>query len=136
MAKYLIDTNHLTAAINDDQGFWKRLHDLHVRGNRVRTCTPVLCEYEIGLVRTKLEVQNRRVLRRLLKIVKVWPLEPNIVPIYSDVFFELKRKGRVLSQVDIMLAAMARCMNAIIVTADRDFEALSDLKCENWLASS
>jgi len=48
-------------------------------------------------------------------------------------FHELRSRGRVLSQVEMMLAALARVMDLTLVTADRDFEALSDLRTENWL---
>ena len=45
----------------------------------------------------------------------------------------MKRRGRVLSQVDIMLAALCREMDPILVTTDRDFAALPWLKVEDWL---
>jgi predicted nucleic acid-binding protein len=41
-------------------------------------------------------------------------------------------KGRALSQVDMMLAALGRQHKVSILTADRDFEALPDLRIENW----
>ena len=44
----------------------------------------------------------------------------------------LRRLGRVLSQVDMMLAALARQQKLTILTTDRDFEALTDLNVENW----
>ena len=44
-----------------------------------------------------------------------------------------KRLGRVLSQVDMMLAALARQQRLALLTTDRDFEAPSDLAVENWV---
>jgi len=49
--------------------------------------------------------------------------------IYND----LRRRGRVLSQVDVMLAALTRQMQLTLVTADQDFAALPDVKTENWI---
>lgn len=46
---------------------------------------------------------------------------------------ELRAKGRVLSQVDMLLAALARRMKLVLLTTDRDFEALPDVKAENWM---
>jgi predicted nucleic acid-binding protein len=34
----------------------------------------------------------------------------------------------------MILAAMARQRNLTVLTADKDFEALADLRTENWLA--
>ena len=45
----------------------------------------------------------------------------------------LRRKGPVVSQVDMMLAALGRQHKLTILTADRDFEALPDLHVENWI---
>jgi len=46
----------------------------------------------------------------------------------------LKRRGRALSQVDIMLAALARQMKLTLVTSDQDFDALPDIATANWLS--
>jgi tRNA(fMet)-specific endonuclease VapC len=54
--------------------------------------------------------------------------------IYGELYLTLKRKGRILSQVDLMLAALAKQMNLTLLTTDRDFEALPELPTENWLA--
>jgi predicted nucleic acid-binding protein len=56
-----------------------------------------------------------------------------IAPLYAEIYHELRDKGRVLSQVDMLLAAMTRSMSATLLTSDRDFDALSDLDVENWL---
>jgi len=49
-------------------------------------------------------------------------------------FHALRARGRVLSQVDMVLVALARSMNATLLTSDRDFEALPELRVENWLS--
>jgi len=41
------------------------------------------------------------------------------------------RKGRQLSDVDYLIAALSKRLNAILVTADNDFDALP-VKRENW----
>ena len=50
---------------------------------------------------------------------------------YGMVHHELKQRGRVLSQVDMILAALARQMKLILVTSDQDFTALPDVPTEN-----
>ena len=52
---------------------------------------------------------------------------------YAKVYHELKAAGRALSQVDILLAAIARHMRVTLLTTDKDFEALPDIRTENWL---
>jgi predicted nucleic acid-binding protein len=68
-----------------------------------------------------------------LKRVRVWPLEQETAQIYGELFADLRRQGKVLSQVDLMLAAMAKLRGLTILTTDRDFEALPDIRVENWV---
>jgi predicted nucleic acid-binding protein len=136
MARYLFDTNHLSAAIDDEAGVRRQIVELRRSGHRMGTCVPVLCELETGLERTQRREQNRRILSTLLQQIRIWPLEPAMAVFYAQVYHELKSRGRVLSQVDMILAAMSRSSNATLVTSDRDFAALSDVQVENWLVDS
>ena len=56
----------------------------------------------------------------------------SVVTSYGEIALNLRRLGRVLSQVDMMLATLARVMDLTIFTTDRDFEALPDLRTEDW----
>jgi predicted nucleic acid-binding protein len=51
--------------------------------------------------------------------------------VYAEIYHDLRSRGRVLSQLDMMLAALSRSMDAVLLTDDRDFEALPDLQIEN-----
>ena len=133
MARYLFDTNHLGAAIDDEAGVRECIVRLRRAGHRLGTCVPVLCELETGLERTRRREQNRRILRTLLRQIRIWPLEPPIARVYAEIYHDLRTRGRVLSQVDMMLAALSRSLDATLLTDDRDFEALPDLRVENWL---
>ncbi len=53
---------------------------------------------------------------------------------FGELYLTLQSRGRALSHVDIVLAAMARQMNLTVLTTDRDFEALPEIPTENWLA--
>jgi tRNA(fMet)-specific endonuclease VapC len=69
----------------------------------------------------------------LLRHVRLWPLDGESTRLYGAVSVELRRQGRVLSQVDMMLTALARQHKLAILTTDRDSESLSDLAVENWV---
>jgi predicted nucleic acid-binding protein len=43
---------------------------------------------------------------------------------FGELHQDLKRRGRVLSEVDIMIAALCRELDATLVTTDKDFAAL------------
>jgi predicted nucleic acid-binding protein len=133
MAWYLLDTNHLGAALDDISTIRDRIYRSRRSGHRFGTCIPVLCELETGLYHTRRRDHNRRVFGTLLSQIRVWPLEMAIAPVYAEIFHDLRANGRVLSQVDMLLAAITRSMNATLLTSDRDFDAFADIRVENWL---
>jgi predicted nucleic acid-binding protein len=108
MAGFLLDTNHLSEALRPVSRVRDRIGQLRLTGIRVGTCVPVLCELEAALPPGDRGQVYQRALQRLLARVRLWPLEHDTALLYGEVFRELRRRGRVLSQVDMMLAALAR----------------------------
>ena len=52
---------------------------------------------------------------------------------YGKIFAELRRAGRVIQQVDMQIAAIARTLpNCVLVSKDTDFSCVSGIKIENW----
>lgn len=135
MNGYLLDTNHLGQAIRRDSPVRQRLEQGRLAGTRFATCIPVLCELEVGIQQVRRPDEYRRNLRVLLKHVRVWPMDLETARIYGEINQRLRQIGRALSQVDQMVAALARQMSVKILTTDRDFEALPEVKTENWTRS-
>jgi tRNA(fMet)-specific endonuclease VapC len=132
MSDFLLDCNHLSAAIRKVSTVRERIRISRRQGNRFVTCSPVLCELEAGIQQSASPAEYRRRLGHLLGHVRLWHLDRDMAQLYGQVFHELRRQGRVLSQVDMMLAAMARQHKMILLTADKDFEALPDIRTEDW----
>lgn len=78
-------------------------------------------------------VTSGSVVRKRIAELRARGVRISTAQTYGSIYNDLKRRGRVLSQVDMMLASLARQMNLTIVTSDRDFAALADLSVENWL---
>src|SRR5690348_572588 len=135
MTRHLLDTNHIGEAIGRVSVVRDRIQQLHRQGVVFGTCGPVLCELLVGVIQRKDVTAARRRLGGLLQVVRVWPIELAIADHYAEVYHELQKAGRALSQVDMLLAAMARHLNATLLTTDQDFQALPDIRVENWLES-
>jgi tRNA(fMet)-specific endonuclease VapC len=132
MADYLLDCNHLSAAIRKVSAVRDRIHQARRGGNRFITCLPVLCELEAGIQQTATPADYRRRLGQLLRHIRLWPSDQDTARLYGTAFNELRRHARALSQVDIMLAALARQHKLVILSSDSGFDALPDIKRENW----
>jgi len=133
MTLYLLDCNHLSSAIRKVSAVRDRIQQARKDGCKFATCFPVLCELEAGIQQTGNPIEYRRRLSQLRKHCSVWQLDEKTALLYGTIYNELRRQGRVLSQVDMMLAALARQYSIAILTADKDFEALADVRTENWL---
>jgi tRNA(fMet)-specific endonuclease VapC len=134
MSRYLLDTNHLSLAINPVSHLREHLHQARLTGLSLGTCVPALCELEAGIEQTHAVDSYRRQLAQLLKKIRIWPIDHAVARIYGELYQELRRRGRVLSQVDIMLAALSKHMKLTLLTSDRDFEALPEVPTENWVS--
>ena len=132
MDSYLIDANHLGLAVTRSSTVRRRMEEARKSGARFGTCVPVLCEIEAGILKVKRPDEYRQNLRRLLRFVRVWPLDLETARLYGSIYHELRQKARFLSQVDMMLAALARQMRSTLLTTDRDFEALPRIRTQNW----
>jgi tRNA(fMet)-specific endonuclease VapC len=132
-AGFLLDTNHLGKAVASGSVVRKKIAELRTRGDKLGTCVPVLCEIEAGIQQVSQRDAYRRNLEEVLRQVRIWPFDLGTARLYGEIHQDLRRRGRVLSQVDIMLAALARQMNLTLVTTDRDFEALPEVTTANWL---
>ena len=134
MAGYLLDTNHLSAAIRRVSPLRERIRSEIRQGVRFGTCMPVICELEAAIQQTKRPAACRATLDRLLQEVRLWPVDRGIARLFGEIFVDLRNRGRALSHTDIVCAALARNMDLTILTTDRDFESLPDIATKNWLS--
>ena len=133
MSGYLLDTNHTGHAVTANSAVRQRIAELRAGGIKVGTCVPVLCEIEAGIQQVNQPDAYRLNLDRLLRQVRIRPVDRSTAQIYGVIHHDLKRRGRVLSQVDMILAALSRQMKLTLVTSDQDFAALPDILPETWL---
>jgi len=127
MPDFILDCNHLSNAIRKHSVLRDRIRLERRTDRRFVTIMLILCELQAGIQQTSHPADNQ------LRLVRVWLVDMETAEIYGATHIELRRKGRVLSQVDMMIAALARQHKLVVLTTDRDFEALTDLRLENWV---
>ena len=133
MTRYLLDTNHLSHAIGKISPLRDRIRQSRRQGNKFITTWLNLYELEVGIVQTKNPVSCHRNLKTLLKEVQLRPLDWDLMSTFGQMHLLAKNRGCALSFVDKLVAALAMHENAIILTADTDFQGLKEIQTENWL---
>lgn len=77
--------------------------------------------------------ENMVRLRRGLSQIVCWPLERRTSEMFGRLAADLRRRGRAMQVIDIMLAATALTLGeCIVVSTDSDLAAIPSLKIENW----
>lgn len=133
MKRYLLDSNAVTSLINHREPVARRVREARMRGNRVGTCEPVVAELRFGLELSESRDANMDRLRRGLTRLSCWPLDRKASEEYGGVAADLRRRGRPMQVIDMMLAAIALTLpNCTVVTTDTDLLAIPGLDVENW----
>lgn len=133
MKRYLLDTGMAQDFVNGRRGVRERADAERHRGHRVGICVPGLGELWAGVEGSASRGVNERLLRHALSQLYIWPYSPAAAAEYGRLFTELRRVGRPMQQVDIMVAAIARTLgDCTVVSSDSDLSAVPGLAVENW----
>jgi predicted nucleic acid-binding protein len=133
MSGYLLDTNHLSAYLDRHPTLEQKVDGCLRSGGRVGICLPVLCEYRAGIRISRKYQKNLSRLQAALNIFRLWPVGQETAEEFANIFRELRTAGKMMSQFDLLIAAVARQYGLTVLTADRDFAVVSNLEVENWL---
>src|SRR5688500_18683374 len=107
MSRYLLDTNAVGDFLNHRHGIPARVQEARMRGNVIGTCEPVVAELYFGIENSSSRDDNLARLKRGLRRIKCWPLTRSASAEYGRLALALKRKARVIGQIDILIASIA-----------------------------
>lgn len=128
---YLLDTNVISNVMRQPLG---------TAANRMRGCrsgellTSVLVQAEVRFGYTKSGVLRHKIAAEaILQHLRVedWCAPADVA--YAALRSELEKTGSSMGQIDMLIAAHALVLDAIVVTDDRAFSRVPGLKVENWL---
>src|SRR5207237_5973189 len=129
----LLDSNALNAFIDHQQPFADRFREVRQRGHRIGTCEPVLAEMYFGPEFSATRDENTARLEMGLKRIRTWPFDRAAAKEFGRVAADLKRRGRPMQIIDVMIAAIALSLrNCAVVTTDSDLSAVTGLITVNW----
>jgi tRNA(fMet)-specific endonuclease VapC len=133
MTRYLLDTGIMGHFINHRRGVDEQVREARNSGATIGTCLPVIGELFYGVEASQSRDLNRQRLVRALFGIKCWPCTRESAEEYGRIAAELKRIGRPMQQIDIMIAAIARTLgDCTVVTTDSDLSAIPGLAVVNW----
>ncbi len=132
MLRYLLDTNILSDVIKNPRGIAaNRMAALNKE--MLNTSIIVASEMRYGIEKKNSHILTDRV-NILLQTIHVLPFDIDADRFYGKIRVSLEQQGKMIGANDLLIAAHALSINAILVTDNiREFQRIDGLKIENWL---
>jgi tRNA(fMet)-specific endonuclease VapC len=131
---FLLDTNILIAMSKQRPGLADRLEG--IPADAVLISSVVVAEIEYGIAKSRRRQHNRRVFDALVSGFRVLPFDAAAARLYGPIRAELEKRGRLIGPYDLMIAAHAKSIDAVLVTDNtREFARVDGLKTANWLGT-
>jgi tRNA(fMet)-specific endonuclease VapC len=132
--RFLLDTNILIAMSKQRPGLADRLEG--IPADAIFLSSVVVAEIEYGIAKSGRRQHNRRVFDALLSGFRVVPFDAAAARLYGPIRALLEKRGRLIGPYDLMIAAQAQALDAVLVTDNtQEFDRVAGLKTENWLAA-
>jgi len=130
---YLLDTNIITALLRGDERVRDRLQSIVLRGEDVFISG--ICYYEIkrGLLAAN-AIKKLSKFEQFCKSFGVLMLDTkSMFNRAAEIYADLKQRGKLINDADILIASSAIEHNLVLVTDDSHFNRIHDIRTENWL---
>lgn len=114
---WLLDTNIIIHALNGVPAVRDRLNEA-TGSDRSVTSTIVVAELAYGAECSTRREENRRSIQQKLSQIEIVPVTPAIANRFGVVKAELRSRGRLKADFDLMIAATALELGATLVTDD------------------
>jgi tRNA(fMet)-specific endonuclease VapC len=126
----MLDTNMVSYLIRKHAGVMPRLQEIPISS----LCISAVTEGELlfGLAKRPDAVKLRRSVHEFLLRANVLPWDSLVAEEYGVLRAELEQRGKSLAPMDLLIGAHARCVDAVLISNDRVFEHVPNLKLEDW----
>ncbi len=129
---YMLDTNIVSHVIKGDRPeIRERLTSVPMHAVVISSVTQA--ELHFGLAKRSYPKGLSIRVHEFLIRVDILPWSSEVATVYGDLRATCEAAGITLSPLDMMIAAHAKAINAVLVTRDQAFSRIPDgLRVENW----
>ena len=132
MARYLLDTNHISPLVTPGHRFQSILQQHHNAGDSFHIAVPALAEMLYGIQTLPRAVRNLKDWQAIEGLFTYYQIEKQDAEYAANLQVVLRRRGRQLATIDAFIAAIALRYNLILLTTDQDFRAIPGLTQSSW----
>lgn len=101
--------------------------------NEIAVPSIVKAELILGAYKSRFRKKTLEAVEKFLFPFEIIPFDDQITYHYAEIRSDLERAGELIGPTDLLIAAITRFHEAILVTSNqREFSRVSGLKTENW----
>lgn len=126
--KYLLDTNIIIALFASDTNILQKLKNIP----EIFLSSIVLGELYYGVFKSANTEKNFQRIDELRKTLTVLSCDDNTAVLYGKIKNKLREKGKPIPENDIWISAVCLQNNLKLITRDKHFEEVEDLRLEYW----
>ena len=128
----LLDTNICIYVIKKKpETVLKHLKSKYSKGLFMSAIT--LAELEQGVENSMYPEKNSIALMELMSVIDVIPFDANAAKEYGKIKTDLKKRGCIIGELDMLIASCAKANSLVLVTNNaKEFKRIKDLEIENW----
>jgi tRNA(fMet)-specific endonuclease VapC len=128
---YLIDTDIIIFSLKNDEHVKQKFRDNQNMPKSISVIT--YGELVYGAKKSRHVEKNLAVTYRIAELFPVLDIDRSIMDVFGEMKSNLERRGNIIEDMDILIAATALSHNLVLVTNNvRHFKKIKDLKLENW----
>lgn len=130
--KYLIDTNICIYLLKKrDEALRRKFNSFSTEEFSVSVIT--VAELEFGISNSEQQERNRITVTQFLSQFTLLTFNEEDARAYGYIESKLRQAGTPIGAFDTLIAAQAITRNLILLTNDKHFFRISDLRTENWI---
>jgi tRNA(fMet)-specific endonuclease VapC len=130
VSRFMLDTNMVSHFIKGSKSVRDKVISVPMSELTISAITEG--ELLFGLAKNPDAKQLSMIVHEFLIRVDVLPWDSAVADCYGILRADLQRKGRVLGNLDMLIAAHALSLDIVLITNDRAFSQVDDLKIEDW----
>src|SRR3954463_1165155 len=129
--RYLLDTNTASYAIKGNlPRVRERLQEIALAEVAISVITEA--ELRFGVLRLPEAKRLAIVVEEFLRFTDIRPWDSAAAQNYAQLRASIEQQGRPMGNLDLMIAAHSLALGTILVSSDRVFRRVKDLKLEDW----
>lgn len=124
----ILDTNAVSAVADNELAAVR----IFSQAETIELPVIVLGEYRFGITHSRRRDEYENWLEKLVAATRVLPVDQDTARHYAQIRSELKKTGRPIPSNDLWIAALCRQHRLPLMSQDKHFEEVRNLKRTGW----